>query len=175
MMDLGTLQAHIKLEGADGFKSDLSGTAVTSVPTDAVTDVTYYAVFMDIPVATAGYYMPNNGLELANVLEYIEETSATSAKIFLKNGTYTLPRGASRHYTHKHSQTSAVLWDGDAYDPITYLKSSNVSFIGQSRDISLDRLRQRREPRFYLGSLFCKRGIRTFRPRRKANMPVACL
>ena len=30
MMDLGTLQAHIKLEGADGFKSDLSGCAAAA-------------------------------------------------------------------------------------------------------------------------------------------------
>ncbi len=113
---------------SDGSEGKVKTSTVPS------SDITYYAVFMDTPVTTAGYYMPNNGLELANVLEYIEETSAASAKIFLKNGTYTLPRGASRHYTHKHSQTSAVLWDGDAYDPITYLKSSNVSFVGQSRD-----------------------------------------
>ena len=30
MMDLGTLQAHIKLEGADGFKSDLQGCAAAA-------------------------------------------------------------------------------------------------------------------------------------------------
>lgn len=104
---------------------------ISTVPSG---DMTYYAVFADIPTTTAGYYMPSNGLELANVLEYIEETSASSAKIFLKNGTYTLPRGAVRHYTHTHSSTGAILWDGDAYDPITYLNTSNISFVGQSRD-----------------------------------------
>ena len=115
-------------EKADGSEGKISANTVPS------SDVTYYAIFMNTPVTTAGYYTPSDGLELANVLEYIEETSTASAKIFLKNGTYTLPRGASKHYSHKHPDTGETLWDGNAYDPITYLKSSNVSFIGQSRD-----------------------------------------
>ena len=127
-----TAEAGMRFRGwyekADGSEGKITATTVPS------SDVTYYAVFMNTPVATAGYYTPSDGLELANVLEYIEETSAASAKIFLKNGTYTLPRGASKHYTHRNTQTGATLWEGDAYDPITYLKSSDVSFIGQSRD-----------------------------------------
>lgn len=115
------------------IETDGSGGKATA-STIPAGDETYYAVYMDKPTTTAGYYMPNNGLELANVIEYLEETSTTGAKIFLKNGTYTLPRGAARHYTHKHTGTGEILWEGDAYDPITYLKVSNVSFIGQSRD-----------------------------------------
>lgn len=115
------------------IETDGSGGKATA-STIPAGDETYYAVYMDKPTTTAGYYMPNNGLELANVIEYLEETSTTGAKIFLKNGTYTLPRGAARHYTHTHTGTGEILWEGDAYDPITYLKVSNVSFIGQSRD-----------------------------------------
>lgn len=115
------------------IETDGSGGKATA-STIAAGDETYYAVYMDKPTTTAGYYMPNNGLELANVIEYLEETSTTGAKIFLKNGTYTLPRGAARHYKHTHTGTGEILWEGDAYDPITYLKVSNVSFIGQSRD-----------------------------------------
>jgi len=115
------------------IETDGSGGKATA-STIPAGDETYYAVYMDKPTTTAGYYMPNNGLELANVIEYLEETSTTGAKIFLKNGTYTLPRGAARHYKHTHTGTGEILWEGDAYDPITYLKVSNVSFIGQSRD-----------------------------------------
>jgi len=74
-----------------GWYSDTSdlGTKVTSstVPTG---DVTYYAMILDIPTTTAGYYMPSDGAELLNVLDYVQGTSTSTApaKIFLKNGTY---------------------------------------------------------------------------------------
>ena len=55
-------------------------------------------------------------------------------RIFLKNGTYVLPAGAMKHYTHTNSNDGTVLYDGDLPDPITYINASNISLIGESRD-----------------------------------------
>ena len=61
----------------------------------------------------------------------------TRFRIFIKNGTYVLPRGAMKHYRHTNSKSGAeevVYYEGDEKDPITYINASNVSFIGESRD-----------------------------------------
>jgi hypothetical protein len=58
-------------------------------------------------------------------------------RIFLKKGTYTLPRGANKHYKHTHPDTGATLYDGDQPDPITYFNAKNVSVIGEDRDATI--------------------------------------
>lgn len=58
-------------------------------------------------------------------------------RIFLKKGTYTLPRGANKHYKHTHPDTGATLYDGDQPDPITYFNAKNVSVIGEERDATI--------------------------------------
>jgi len=61
----------------------------------------------------------------------------TRFRIFIKNGTYVLPRGAMKHYRHTNGKSGAeevVYYEGDEKDPITYINASNVSFIGESRD-----------------------------------------
>ena len=61
----------------------------------------------------------------------------TRFRIFIKNGTYVLPRGAMKHYRHTNGKSGTeeiVYYEGDETDPITYINASNVSFIGESRD-----------------------------------------
>ena len=62
---------------------------------------------------------------------------STRYRIFLKKGEYKLPTGALKHYTHTNSNTSAVMWEGDLPDPITYISAANISFIGEDRDATI--------------------------------------
>ena len=58
-------------------------------------------------------------------------------RIFIKNGTYTLPRGNEKSYRHTNGKSGSeevVYWEGSKTDPITYINTNNVSFIGESRD-----------------------------------------
>lgn len=80
----------------------------SAVPTS---NTTYYAVFIDAPSTTAGYYTPQNGVELYGLVSYLNSSNLSSAKIFLKNGTYDWGTAAE-----------------------TQLTKSNVSIIGESMD-----------------------------------------
>ena len=58
-------------------------------------------------------------------------------RIFIKNGTYTLPRGSEKSYRHTNGKSGSeevVYWEGNMTDPITYINTNNVSFIGETRD-----------------------------------------
>ena len=61
----------------------------------------------------------------------------TRFRIFVKKGTYTLPRGNNKHYKHTHPDTGATLYEGDQPDPITYFNAQNVSVIGEDRDATI--------------------------------------
>ncbi len=61
-------------------------------------------------------------------------------RIFLKKGTYTLPRGASKHYRHTNGKSGSdevVFHESDYPDPITYFNAQNVSIIGEDRDATI--------------------------------------
>lgn len=58
-------------------------------------------------------------------------------RIFVKNGTYKLPRGPLKYYRHtngKKGDEEVVKYEGDYPDPITYVGCGNISLIGESRE-----------------------------------------
>ena len=64
----------------------------------------------------------------------------TRFRIFVKKGTYTLPRGNNKHYRHTNGKSGSeevVLHEADYPDPITYLNLQNVSIIGEDRDATI--------------------------------------
>ena len=59
---------------------------------------------------------------------------STRYRIFIKKGTYKMPKGAMKHYIHQNNEKTITYWEGDLEDPITYIKAPNISFIGENRD-----------------------------------------
>lgn len=59
---------------------------------------------------------------------------STRYRIFIKKGTYKMPKGAMKHYIHQNNEKTITYWEGDLEDPITYIKAPNISFIGEDRD-----------------------------------------
>lgn len=81
----------------------------STVPTAATT---YNALFIDVPTTTAGYYMPQNGVELYGLVSYLNSTNPASAKIFLKNGTYDWGTAAETQLTGSHISIIGESLDG---------------------------------------------------------------
>ena len=103
--------------------SDLSGNAYAE-------PVTLSFTTMERPAVTKGLYdwvVPTDGtLEDAIAAANSRPDKSTRYRIFLMDGTYTLPKSATATI---HSD------DGNDYpSPITYLNASNVSIIGESTD-----------------------------------------
>ena len=121
-----------------------------ALPANSVADLTdnYLAEAITItfttmvrPSVTKGLYdqVVSNVDELVAALKAAESRSDQTVRyrIFIKNGKYVLPRGASKHYRHTNGKSGSeevVYHEGDYTDPITYFNASNVSFIGESRD-----------------------------------------
>ena len=106
-----------------GVVSDLSGNAYNE-------EISILFSIMDRPSVAKGLYdwvVPTDGtLEDAIAAANNRADKSTRYRIFLMDGTYTLPKSA----------TATILSDdGNNYpSPITYLNASNVSIIGESTD-----------------------------------------
>ena len=65
------------------------------------------------------------------------EDTSLRFRIFVKNGTYVLPRGVNKTYRHtngKSGDEEVVKFEGSLPDPITYVYGGNISLIGESRE-----------------------------------------
>ena len=107
----------------EGVVSDLSGNIYDEV-------ISILFSIMDRPAIAKGLYdwvVPTDGtLEAAIAAANSRSDKSTRYRIFLMDGTYTLPKSATATI---HSD------DGNDYpSPITFLNASNVSIIGESTD-----------------------------------------
>ena len=107
----------------EGVVSDLSGNTYDEV-------ISILFSIMDRPAIAKGLYdwvVPTDGtLEAAIAAANSRSDKSTRYRIFLMDGTYTLPKSATATI---HSD------DGNDYpSPITFLNASNVSIIGESTD-----------------------------------------
>ena len=95
---------------------------------------------MDRPTVAKALYdqVVSTAAELTAAIEAANsrDDKQTRYRIFVKKGTYRLPTGAMKHYTHTGSD-GTVYWEGDLPDPITYVKAANISFIGEDRDATI--------------------------------------
>jgi len=112
-----------------GYVQDRSGNK------DAQEHVIVFTV-MDRPVVDKGLYdaVVTTTEELSAAISEANSRSDKNSRfrIFVKKGTYKLPTGATKHYTHKGND-GTVYWEGDLPDPITYVTGANISFIGEDR------------------------------------------
>ncbi len=113
---LGTLPTPTYDSSAKYFVGWFSNTSdpgtkalASTVPTAATT---YYALFIDVPTTTAGYYTPQNGVELFGLVSYLNNANPASAKIFLKNGTYDWGTAAETQLTGSHISIIGQSLDG---------------------------------------------------------------
>lgn len=113
---LGTLPTPTYDSSAKYFVGWFSNTSdpgtkalASTVPTAATT---YNALFIDVPTTTAGYYTPQNGVELYGLVSYLNNANPKSAKIFLKNGTYDWGTAAETQLTGSHISIIGESLDG---------------------------------------------------------------
>ena len=95
---------------------------------------------MNRPSVTKGLYdaVVSTAQELSAAINAANsrQDKTSRYRIFVKKGTYKLPTGASKHYSHTGSD-GTVYWEGDLPDPITYIKAANISFIGEDRETTV--------------------------------------
>ena len=96
---------------------------------------------MERPTIEKGLYdeVVSTAEELAAAIKAANERAdkTTRYRIFIKKGTYALPSGANKHYTHTNSSTGEVYFNQDRPDPITYVTGGKISFIGEDRDATI--------------------------------------
>ena len=96
---------------------------------------------MERPTIEKGLYdeVVSTAEELAAAIKAANERAdkTTRYRIFIKKGTYALPSGANKHYTHTNSNTGEVYFNQDRPDPITYVTGGKISFIGEDRDATI--------------------------------------
>lgn len=120
-----------------------------NLPANSVADLTdnYVAEAISIkfttmsrPTVTKGAYdaVVSTAAELAAAITEANNRAdkTTRYRIFVKKGTYKLPTGDTKHYTHSGSD-GTVYWEGDLPDPITYVRGANISLIGEDRDATI--------------------------------------
>lgn len=120
-----------------------------NLPANSVADLTdnYLAEAISIkfttmsrPTVTKGAYdaVVSTAAELAAAITEANNRAdkTTRYRIFVKKGTYKLPTGDTKHYTHSGSD-GTVYWEGDLPDPITYVRGANISLIGEDRDATI--------------------------------------
>ena len=114
--------------------SDLTGNFITKA-------ITISFKTMSKPAVTKGMYdaVVSTVDELVAAISNANKRADknTRYRIFVKKGTYQLPSGAMKHYTHKNSNDGTIYFDGDRPDPITYINGSNISFIGEDREATV--------------------------------------
>lgn len=120
-----------------------------NLPANSVADLTdnYLAEAISIkfttmsrPTVTKGAYdaVVSTTAELSAAIKEANNRAdkTTRYRIFVKKGTYKLPTGDTKHYTHSGSD-GTVYWEGDLPDPITYVRGANISLIGEDRDATI--------------------------------------
>ena len=132
---------------------DYSTEYTFTLPANTVGDLTDNMIAEPITITFTTMVRPTVEKKLYDaVVENVEQlVAAISAaqnrddknvryRIFLKKGTYTLPRGASKHYRHTNGKSGSdevVFHESDYPDPITYFNAQNVSIIGEDRDATI--------------------------------------
>ena len=136
------------------YKGLQYGTAYTfTLPANTVGDLTDNMIAEPITITFTTMVRPTVEKKLYDaVVENVDQLVAALAnaqnradknvryRIFLKKGTYTLPRGASKHYRHTNGKSGSdevVFHESDYPDPITYFNAQNVSIIGEDRDATI--------------------------------------
>ena len=130
------------LDYSTSYTFTLPANTVKNLTGATLTDeITISFTTMDRPTVEKGAYdvVVSNTDELVAAFKAAENRADknTRFRIFVKKGTYTLPRGNNKHYRHTHPDTGAVLYEGDQPDPVTYFNAQNVSIIGEDRDATI--------------------------------------
>lgn len=125
---------------------DYSTEYTFTMPANTVSDLTYNFVAEPITLSFTTMTRPSVSKgsfdavvstvdELLAALSNAENRTDKNVRyrIFLKNGTYQLPQ-SNNDKTYSVELSNGTTQDFTKKDPITYLNSSNISFIGESRD-----------------------------------------
>lgn len=120
-----TLPANSVADLTDNFLAEAISIKFTTMTRPTVTKGAYDAVVSTTAELSAAIKEANNRAD-----------KTTRYRIFVKKGTYKLPTGDNRHYTHSGSD-GTVYWEGDLPDPITYVRGANISLIGEDRDATI--------------------------------------
>ena len=119
------LPANSVADLTDNFLAEAISIKFTTMSRPTVTKGAYDAVVSTAAELSAAIKEANNRAD-----------KTTRYRIFVKKGTYKLPTGDNRHYTHSGSD-GTIYWEGDLPDPITYVKGANISLIGEDRDATI--------------------------------------
>ncbi len=119
------LPANSVADLTDNFLAEAISIKFTTMTRPTVTKGAYDAVVSTAAELSAAIKEANNRAD-----------KTTRYRIFVKKGTYKLPTGDNRHYTHSGSD-GTMYWEGDLPDPITYVKGANISLIGEDRDATI--------------------------------------
>ena len=130
------------LEYSTAYTFTLPANTVQNLTGATLTEpVTINFTTMSRPTVEKGLYdqVVSNVEELSAAIEAANKRAdkSTRYRIFIKKGTYALPSGANKHYTHTNSTTGQVYFEGDRPDPITYVTGGKISFIGEDRDATI--------------------------------------
>ena len=119
------LPANSVADLTDNFLAEAISIKFTTMSRPTVTKGAYDAVVSTTAELSAAIKEANNRAD-----------KTTRYRIFVKKGTYKLPTGDTKHYTHSGSD-GTVYWEGDLPDPITYVRGANISLIGEDRDATI--------------------------------------
>ena len=130
------------LEYATEYTFTLPANTVKNLTGATLTEaITIKFTTMERPAVNKGTYdaVVENVDQLVAAIDAAQKRADKNVRyrIFIKNGTYTLPRGNEKSYRHTNGKSGSeevVYWEGSKTDPITYINTNNVSFIGESRD-----------------------------------------
>lgn len=120
----------------------LAGKSVADLTDNYITEaITLSFTTMARPTVEKALYdfvVPDDGtLKAAIDAANNRADKSTRYRIFVKKGEYKMPTGANKHYKHTNNDGSVTYWEGDLPDPITYVKATNISLIGEDRDATI--------------------------------------
>ena len=129
------------LEYATDYTFTLPANSVSDLTDNMLAEaITLTFTTMSRPEVKKGAYdvVVENAEQLVAAINAANSRTDKNARyrIFVKKGTYKIPTGKIKHYTHKRND-GTIDYDGDLPDPITYINAGNISITGEDRDATI--------------------------------------